>query len=139
MNEHNRILAYCTEQDLSDLAAKVLNTYHAAQIKIVSGPQQGLVMLRQRESVAQSQFNAGEILVTEVRLELAGHFGFGIVIGDQPRSALAIALIDAALSQDDSLTQELHQEIARLGQKLDQHRRETYRRVAHTKVAFETF
>src|SRR5690242_13852742 len=67
---------------------------------LLSGPRQGLVMLRVRETIAESLFNAGEILVTEVKLELDGQFGFGMVIGNQPRKALALALVDAALRKN---------------------------------------
>ena len=114
MSDYNKVLAYCSEQDLSDLAARVLAEYSAAQVRLLSGPRQGLVMLRQQESVADSQFNAGEILVTEVRLELDGQFGFGMVIGDQPRSALALALIDAALTRGGPLADALQPAIEQL-------------------------
>ena len=139
MKDHTQVLAYCSDQELSELATSVLHNYSEGEIKLLKGPSLGLVMLRQQESVADSQFNAGEILVTEVRLELNNQFGFGMVIGDRPMAALAIAIVDAALAQKGSLADELTRSIQLLGQAVEQERRRTYRQVANTKVAFEVF
>lgn len=139
MKNHTQILAYCSDRELSELATRVLQNYSEGEIKLLKGPSQGLVMLRQQESVADSQFNAGEILVTEVRLELNNLFGFGMVIGDRPMAALAIAIVDAALTQQGSLAEELTRSIQVLGQAVEQGRRKDYRQVANTRVAFEVF
>ena len=69
---HYQILAGCSEEQVCHLGTLVLQAYAASKINFLSGPQRGLVMLRVRETVADSQFNAGEILVTEVKLELDG-------------------------------------------------------------------
>nr|MBA2682756.1 phosphonate C-P lyase system protein PhnG [Ktedonobacteraceae bacterium] len=112
------ILAHSSEEQLSHLASLVLRAYAASQVRLLRGPQQGLVMLRVMETVANSQFHAGEILVTEVRLELDGQFGYGMVIGDSPRRAMAVALVDAALRKDESVARQLKQELATLQQQL---------------------
>ena len=67
---HYHALANCPEEQVCQLASIVLQSYRKSQVKILSGPRLGLVMLRVRETVANSLFNAGEVLVTEVKLEL---------------------------------------------------------------------
>src|SRR5258708_39426502 len=106
-------------------------------MNFLSGPRQGLVMLRVRETVAESLFNAGEVLVTEVKLELNGQFGFGLVMGNQPRKALAIALLDAALRKNDGLAAELTTELMLLNQQISQRNQREQALVATTKVEFE--
>jgi alpha-D-ribose 1-methylphosphonate 5-triphosphate synthase subunit PhnG len=138
-SSHYKVLAHCTEEQVCRLALEVSEQYPASQVKILSGPQVGLVMLRMEETVANSQFNAGEILVTEVRLELDNQFGFAMLTGDRPRQAMAVALIDAALRKGGALAQRLHSEIAELGYQLELQRQHLDQLVASTKVAFETF
>jgi alpha-D-ribose 1-methylphosphonate 5-triphosphate synthase subunit PhnG len=132
-----QILANSSEEQVCRLASIVLQTYASSQVKLLSGPQRGLVMLRVRETVANSQFNAGEILVTEVRLELDGQFGFGMVIGDNPRRAMAVALVDAALCKGEPVTEVLKRELSELQQQLHVSNQRLYQVAATTKVDFE--
>ena len=138
-NAHFRVLAHCNETHLTELAETVLTAYPMNTVTLLSGPRQGLVMLRMQESVADSDFNAGEILVTEVRLELDGSFGFGMVLGDNPRRALAIALVDAALRKNGELALQLQRDIAALAESVQEQRRRDYAAVAASKVTFDTF
>lgn len=135
-----RILANSSEEQVCHLASLVLQAYPTSQLKLLSGPQRGLVMLRVLETVANSQFNAGEILVTEVKLELDGQFGYGMVLGDSPRRAMATALVDAALRQTEKsveLVGQLEQQLTELDEQLHLNRQHTYQAVATTKVDFE--
>ncbi|GCE48968.1 alpha-D-ribose 1-methylphosphonate 5-triphosphate synthase subunit PhnG [Thermosporothrix hazakensis] len=131
------ILANSPEEKVNQLAEHVLKTYPQSHIKLLSGPRQGLVMLRVRETVANSRFNAGELLVTEVRLELDKQFGFGMVLGESARKAMGIALIDAAIRKGGALAEQLKQQITELDQQLHHERRRLQALVAKTKVNFE--
>lgn len=135
---HYHVLANCSEEHVSRLAVIVLEEYAASTIKLLSGPQRGLVMLRMQETVADSLFNAGEILVTEVKLELDGQFGFSMVVGDSPRRAMAVALVDAALRKGEAVSRLLQDELVGLAQQLHLENQHTYKLVASTKVDFET-
>ncbi len=135
--EHYRILACCSEEQVCQLAEQILQYYPASEVKLLAGPQVGLVMLRVRESVAESVFNAGEALVTEVKLELDGQFGFGMVIGDSPRRAMAVALVDAALRNTDACSAQLRIRLAELAQAVEQQHRQMQALSATTKVEFE--
>jgi len=134
---HYHILANSPEEQVCHLASIVLKNYAKSKVKILTGPRQGLVMLRLRETVANSQFNAGEVLVTEVKLELEEQFGFGMVIGDSPRRAMAIALVDAALGKGGPVADQLLQELVELDQRLGKSHQHLQALVDTTRVEFE--
>ncbi len=132
-------LANAPEETICRLAEIVLAEYPGGQVKVFSGPQAGLVMLRANESVAGSLFNAGEILVTEVRLELDGQFGYGVTLGNSPRRAMAAAIVDAALRIEGPLARRLTGELEQIRLELQADRRRLQNLVATSKVEFETF
>jgi alpha-D-ribose 1-methylphosphonate 5-triphosphate synthase subunit PhnG len=134
---HYHILANSPEEQVCYLASIVLKSYAKSQVRLISGPRQGLVMLRVRETVANSQFNAGEVLVTEVKLELEEQFGFGMVIGDSPRRAMAIALVDAALGKGGPVADQLQHELVELDRQLGKSHQHLQTLVATTRVEFE--
>ena len=76
-------------------------------------------------------------VVTEVRLELEGQFGFGMVIGDSPRRAMAIALVDAALGKGGQVADQLREDLAKLERQLTKSRQRLQALVDTTKVEFE--
>ena len=119
------------------MATTVLECYSTKQVKLLSGPRQGLVMLRVRETVANSQFNAGEVLVTEVKLELDGQFGFGMILGDSPRRAMAVALVDAAMRIGGTVAEQLAVELRELNRAIARDHQRMQALVATTKVDFE--
>ena len=131
------ILANSPEERVCELASVVLQHYSKSQIKLLLGPRQGLVMLRVRETVANSRFNAGEVLVTEVRLELEGQFGFGMVLGDCPRRAMAVALVDAALAKGGAVATQLQHDLAEMDRQLTKSQQHLQALVNTTKVEFE--
>jgi alpha-D-ribose 1-methylphosphonate 5-triphosphate synthase subunit PhnG len=131
-------MANCPVAAAYGLGARLAEEY-PGDIKLLTGPRLGLVMLGVRESVAESTFYAGEILVTEVTLELAGRYGYGMVLGNDPRRALAAALVDAALGLDSAVAAELRQELDDLESQITREQRQAFRAVATTKVDFTVF
>ena len=134
---HYHILANSPEEQVCQLASIVLQNYQESQVKLLSGPRQALVMLRVRETVADSLFHAGEVLVTEVKLELDGQFGFGMTLGESPRRAMALALVDAALRRGGSVADLLQRELVELGRQLTRQQQQIQALVNTTKVEFE--
>jgi alpha-D-ribose 1-methylphosphonate 5-triphosphate synthase subunit PhnG len=134
---HYHVLANSPEEQVCRLASTVLEHYEKSQVKLLSGPRQGLVMLRMRETVANSLFNAGEVLVTEVKLELDDQFGFGMIIGDSPRHAMGVALVDAALRKGGAVADWLTQELTALDAQITTKNQKEQALVASTKVEFE--
>jgi alpha-D-ribose 1-methylphosphonate 5-triphosphate synthase subunit PhnG len=135
---HSHILANCPAEAAYHLGAQVAQG-SPGQIHLLTGPRLGLVMLNVRESVAERQFYAGEILVTEVTVELGGQFGFGMIIGNDPRRALAAALVDAALARNDALAGQLRTALDDLAAAITHTQRQAYRAVAASKVDFTVF
>ncbi len=121
------------------LADEVLARYPATAVTIISGPRCVLAQLRMIDGVAETVFNAGDLLVTETRLELAGQFGFGMVLGRDPDHATALAVLDAALRMPGDPHADLRPRIAALGQALSEAYERRFAAAAATRVAFETF
>lgn len=134
---HYRLLANAPEDDVCRLAALVLQAYPREQVKILQGPRQGLVMVRMRETVANSLFNSGEVLVTEVRLELKEEFGYGMVIGSSSRRAIAVALVDAALRLEEEVAARLRSELVAMEQQIAEKNRQEQLLSLATRVEFE--
>ncbi|WP_298817432.1 phosphonate C-P lyase system protein PhnG [Chloroflexus sp.] len=121
------------------LADEVLARYAPDAVTFISGPRCVLVQLRMVDGVAGMLFNAGDLLVTETRLELAGQFGFGMVLGRNPDHATALAILDAALRIPGDPHADLRPRIAELGQTLSEAYERRFAAAAATRVEFETF
>jgi alpha-D-ribose 1-methylphosphonate 5-triphosphate synthase subunit PhnG len=135
----SHILSHSPVASVTALAEQVLQHYPTDAITIISGPRVAMVQLRMQESVANSVFNAGEILVTETRLELNGTFGFGMIIGNDPTFATALAVIDAALRLPGDPHADLHTTIAALGDQLSASQQRQFAAANSTKVEFDVF
>jgi alpha-D-ribose 1-methylphosphonate 5-triphosphate synthase subunit PhnG len=135
----SHVLSLSDSQQVQAIAEQILGQYPTEAVTMISGPKLAMVQLRMQESVANSAFNAGEILVTEVRLELNGIFGFGMIIGDDPLHATALAVIDAALRNPDISHTDIHAAIATLTQQLHDRHIEQFAASASTKVDFDIF
>lgn len=135
----SHILSHSPVTAVTALAEQVLQHYPANAVTVISGPRVVMVQLRMRESVANSVFNAGEILVTETRLELNGTFGFGMMIGNDPSFATALAVIDAALRLPGDPHADLHTAIHALGDQLSTSQQRQFAAANSTKVEFDVF
>lgn len=67
---------------------------------IISGPEVGMVMMTVREPIAQERFHLGEVLVTRAEVEVAGHRGWAMRMGDERLATLAAAVLDAEVNAD---------------------------------------
>jgi alpha-D-ribose 1-methylphosphonate 5-triphosphate synthase subunit PhnG len=135
----SHILSHSPVATVTALAEQVLQHYPADAVTMISGPRVAMVQLRMQESVANSVFNAGEILVTETRLELNGTFGFGMIIGNDPTFATALAVIDAALRLPGDPHADLHTAIYDLGDQLSTSQQRQFAAANSTKVEFDVF
>lgn len=99
----------------------------------------GLVMLPYTDTVRGSRFHLGEVLVSEARVRIGtGAEGYAVCLGRDLVQALAIALIDAALTAGvavEPLTEFITAQAAA------QHAAdaELLAAVGHTRVELETF
>lgn len=135
----SHILSCSPPHPVCELAEQALARYDRNAVAFISGPRCVLVQLRMIDGVAETAFNAGEILVTETRLELNGQFGFGMVIGNNPDHATALAILDAALRMPGDPHADLRPRIAELGRMLSAACERRFAAAAATRVEFETF
>lgn len=75
------------------LAAEIRDVHEVIELE---SPDNGLVMIKMRETARRSLFYLGEILVTESKVQVEGAIGLGIIAGDNPDAATDLAVIDAA-------------------------------------------
>ena len=133
------VLSQCPSASVCAIAAQALDYVTPHTIEMISGPKVAMVQLRLKESVAETVFNAGEVLVTETRLELNGTFGFGMIVGNQPEFSTALALIDALLRIPGEHTVLLEEQIACLAAELQHRQHAQFAASNSTKVEFDTF
>jgi len=88
-------------EDRGDLASKMAQEVREKkEFVLLEEPNEGLVMIKMRESAHGAQFFLGEVLVTEAKVKIGDHIGIGILAGHDGQKALDMALIDAAWAQD---------------------------------------
>lgn len=121
---------------LLPLAERVLEAPGAAVV-VLTPPRVGMLMLRMREPVDGSIFNAGEVLVTEAQIALGDHQGYALRLGRTPDVTLAAAVLDAAVEAAHPLTPTILDELALLAAVADTRERETWAAIAPTRVAFD--
>jgi alpha-D-ribose 1-methylphosphonate 5-triphosphate synthase subunit PhnG len=65
-------------------------------LRDVTPPNEGTVMIKMRETARHALFYIGEILVTETTIQIGGKVGIGIVAGSDGELSRYMAVIDAA-------------------------------------------
>ncbi|EQG30886.1 phosphonate C-P lyase system protein PhnG [Clostridioides difficile DA00129] len=78
-----------------------------SSISIIKEPNLATVMVRANESVKNTTFNLGEILVTECSVKVDESLGYGIVSENNNKKAIYLAAIDAVLHSNNSKFDEL--------------------------------
>lgn len=137
-DDRTMILAASPAAAVCALAEQVLARHAAGAVQWIQPPRLALVQLRVAESVAETAFNACDVLVAEARVELAGAFGFGMVLGDDLAHAAALAVLDAAARAPGG-DPALEAALAPLGQALRAAQQRRFAVSAATRVMFETF
>ena len=130
------------QSPLEDLSQWVDRVKEKGAIAILKEPQAGLIMMRAKESAADTVFNLGEVLVSDCTVTVDGHLGYGLVLGNKPRRAEAAAILDAVFQTADKKWIELKTAMQPWleEQKLNRQKKEQweFERIAHSKVDFET-
>ncbi len=106
------------------------------EIKVVQEPETCLVMLPVQDSVEQSPFYLGEVLITEAVAEISGDQGYGFALEDNPERALAFAIINAALAHRVPETRDIELLLQQQEEIISNKRRQENRLIASTKVNF---
>ncbi|MBN9887985.1 phosphonate C-P lyase system protein PhnG [Salipiger abyssi] len=135
-SERLSVLARMVPERISEEAEMLLP--ELGEIEVIQS-RSGLVMLPMRDTVTGTDFHLGEVLVSEAHIRLPGGIeGYGMVTGHDLERAMAMAVIDAALSAGVAvarLTRVIAEEAARQAEQ----DRETLRAIEATRVDMETF
>ncbi|OPH50601.1 phosphonate C-P lyase system protein PhnG [Paenibacillus ferrarius] len=117
------------------LSRDIMNRYN---IVVIEEPNHGLVMVKVRETAQQSLFYLGEVLVTECKVQIEGAIGVGLIKGDDPEKAYALAVIDAAYAAGLKETKEWFSILQAESDLIATGRAAFQAKVLQTKVDFET-
>ena len=118
-----------------ELAAGIEGKYECRE---VAAPQQGMIMVKMRESAKNSLFYIGEVLITEAKVEIAGKIGTGLLIGLDEQRARNLAIIDAAYRAQLPETAEWEPQLLKEEQQIYEAKAQQQAELFETKVSFET-
>lgn len=133
--ERTEILLRGDRQLASRLARQITDRYEPV---IMEQPNNGLVMVKMRESARRSLFYLGEVFVTECKVKIGGAIGLGIVKGHEPELAYELAVIDAAYRAGLPETSEWNEALVEEAAGIAQNQQRYEAKVLETKVNFET-
>lgn len=117
------------------LSEEIKNKY---EIKNVEDPENGLVMIKMRETAKKQLFYLGEVLVTEAKVSINGNLGLGIVNGDEEKLAYDLAVIDAAYNAELNETKMWDDLLIAEEQMINELERKESAKIMETKVDFTT-
>lgn len=78
-----------------------------ADVRVVVAPEVGFVSTQVREPVMGERFLLGDVLACRAEVELAGHRGWAMRLGDDRAAVLAAALLDAEAQAGRPMTAEI--------------------------------
>lgn len=130
------ILALSDTKVLEDM---VLTVEEKFEIKTLEEPNNGLVMVKMRESAQKHLFYLGEVFVTECKVLINGVVGLGLIRGAHPQKAYCMAVVDAAYNiKDINLISKLDEMLSDAKTQIDRERALKQAGILKTKVDFET-
>jgi len=130
---YREILAESDFSVWEEMAGWLASSY---EIKIIQQPETFLVMMPAQDSVEQSTFYLGEVLITEAVVEICGTPGYGFAMEDNPAQALAYAIINAALAHGVPEAADIEVLMVKQEAIIESQRRQEERLIASTRVNF---
>jgi alpha-D-ribose 1-methylphosphonate 5-triphosphate synthase subunit PhnG len=106
------------------------------EVETLKAPETCLAMMQAVDSVEETPFYLGEVLMCEAAVRIEGAVGYGFALDDDPERAWCLAVIDAALAAGLPEEQEIRAAIAAEGQRLLKERQLEQELVAGTMVHF---
>jgi len=120
------------------LAERILDG-SLGDVAVIIPPTVGMIMARAQDGAKGELFNFGEVLVTEARVSIGGHEGWGMVMGRAPDHALSVAVVDAGIEAGHPERAAIERELADLAAAQAERAAEEWLRVAPTRVQFDVF
>jgi alpha-D-ribose 1-methylphosphonate 5-triphosphate synthase subunit PhnG len=116
-----------------DLAQTIVDRH---KVEIMLPPEPCTAMLQAVDSVGCTPFYLGEVLMSEAAVAVNGVAGYGFALEDEPRRALCVAIIDAALAGEVPETAAIRAALADEAARLSAQAKREESLVAATKVNF---
>ncbi len=116
-----------------DLAQLIVDRH---EVEIMMPPEPCTAMLQAVDSVGCTPFYLGEVLMSEAAVAVNGVAGYGFALEDEPRRALSVAIVDAALAAGVAETEAIRQALADEASRLQRQTKRDESLVAATKVNF---
>ena len=131
--ELREILAEGSFQVWLTLAEEIAQKH---DIQVLRAPETCTVMLQATDSVGQTPFYLGEVLITEAAVAIGTVTGYGFALEDEPERAIYNAVIDAALAADVAESDYIRKTIAAEKEQILLRRQKEASLVAATRVNF---
>lgn len=137
MNRKRRteILIRSPKELAKKLADNVRKKY---AIRVIEEPNQGLVMIKMRETAKKELFYLGEVLVSEAKVYVNGALGMGIVKGENEELALNLAIIDGAYKANIEEVNLWEEILIKAENEIKENERKEAAKILETKVDFST-
>lgn len=117
------------------LAKEILDRYETAMME---EPNDGLVMVKVRESAKKSLFYIGEVFVTECKVRIHDSIGIGIVTSHDKELAYHLAVIDAAYKASLKETEGWEALLRIEERRIEKEKAAKMNRILKSKVSFDT-
>lgn len=98
-NDRQRLSRILTRADAARVTAMAQKIQASHDVAVVKEPGKTLAMIQLRDTVRATRFYLGEVIVWEAVVELDGARGMAATMDDSAEKALAMAVIDAAVSR----------------------------------------
>ncbi len=132
--EMTKAFALAQTQRLQPMYDKLLATY---TVKLVKPPYKTLVMLKARESAKNSLFYLGEALASSCVVQVEGHKGFALALGDDFNKVTMMAVLDGAVQAGLPEQADVMRLAETLQQEQAQQRAIENGRILESKVSFD--
>jgi alpha-D-ribose 1-methylphosphonate 5-triphosphate synthase subunit PhnG len=119
------------------LAEVVRRIATVSRIQLLKPAGTSLVMMGARESVQQTPFYLGEVLISQCAVAVDGITGYGFAMGEDWERAYQLAVLEAALRGRHALAALVEGLITDETERLQKEQRQEYAAVLQTKVCFE--
>ncbi|KPI47131.1 phosphonate metabolism protein PhnG [Clostridioides difficile] len=137
--DSTKILININLEKLEKIYSMIKDT---SSISIIKNPNLATVMVRANESVKNTTFNLGEILVTECSVKVDESLGYGIVAENNYKKAIYLAAIDAVLHSNnikfDELKNYINKSVYEENLRYEQDIIDEFSLINKTKVQFNT-
>jgi alpha-D-ribose 1-methylphosphonate 5-triphosphate synthase subunit PhnG len=131
-------LTVISETAATGLAERILDG-SLGEVAVITPPTVGMIMARAQDGARGEVFNLGEVLVTEARVSIGGHEGWGMVLGRAADHALSIAVVDAGIEAGHPEGAAIERELLDLAAAHAEATAEEWAKVAPTRVQFDVF